>query len=355
MTPPLATSHRDQPARVDNRPVLEPLVLIHGGDSYLVGAAAQEFRDQLCADLISELGLEEFRSATDLDEIERSLATPPFLAVRRVVMIWDPPQIAPPKRQATTAAADSQRKRDGQEARLRGLLRTLAARAETTAACVVVRQALPPSSAAVKGIRALGGEVRLVAAPRGQDVTRHVESRAKARGLKLPPQAIHLLTDVANQDMGWLESELDKLALYAADGHPVTPQVARLLVPPAPPQELYRLTDAIFEDPSSVGRRLDALWGRPDVQPQVLVGTVARVLRDLIAYSDPDQRPALENTPAWRLRKLAAQSSRAGASRLRRWLVELSELDWLTRTGQVDGREGVDLLLARMAFEVQIG
>ncbi len=355
MRPPLATSHRDQPLRDDNRLVLEPLVLLHGGDSYLVAAAAQELRDQLSQDLIWELGLEEFRSTSDLEELERSLATPPFLAVRRVVMIWDPPQIVAPKKPGAAGGAESKRKRDGQDSKLQGLLGVLAARAPTTATCLVVRQVLPASSAALKGVRALGGEIRLVAAPRGQDVPRHVEARARALGLKLPAAAIHLLTDIANQDMGWLEMELDKLALYSADGRPITAQVARLLVPAAPPQELYRLTDAVFSEPATLGHRLESLWSRPDVQPQVVVGALARVLRDLISYSDPGDRSAWDATPSWRARRLSAQSARAGATRLHRWLVDLAELDWLTRTGQVDGRDGLDLLLAGMAWELQRG
>jgi DNA polymerase III delta subunit len=333
--------------------VLEPLILLHGSDSYLVAAAAQELRDRLSEDLISELGLEEFKASSDLEEMERSLATPPFLAVRRVVMIWDPPQIAAPKKPGSARAAESQRKREAQESKLAGLLRVLAARAETTATCLVVRQALPASSALVKGVRGLGGDVRLVAAPRGQDVPRHVEARARARGLRLPTAAVHLLSDVANQDMGWLEMELDKLALYSADGRPITAQVARLLVSAAPPQELYRLTNALFSEPASLGRRLDALWSRPEVQPQLVVGALARVLRDLISYSDPEDRSAWESTPGWKARQLSAQSARAGAVRLRRWLVDLADLDWLTRTGQVDARDGLDLLLARMALELR--
>ena len=327
----------------------EPLTLVHGSDSYLVTAAARELRDRLAEDLVSELGLEEFQSSSDLNEIERSLATPPFLALRRVVMIWDPPQIVAPKRPGSAPTPGSKRKRESQDSRLADLLRVLAARAETTAVCVVVRQPLPATSAAVRGVQRLGGEVRLVAAPKGQDVPRHVEARARERGLRLPPAAVHLLTDIANQDMGWLEMELDKLSLYAADGRPITAQVARLLVPAAPPQELYRLTDAIFSEPASVGRRMEALWSRPEIQPQLVVGALARVLRDLISFSDPGDRSAWDATPSWRARKLSAQSARAGANRLRRWLVDLAELDWLTRTGQVDGREGLDLLVARMA------
>ncbi len=332
--------------------MVEPLILIHGEDSYLVAQAAQELRDNLSQGLISELGLEEFRGADDLEEIQRSLATPPFLSVRRVVMIWDPPQLSPAKRPSSARPPDSKRKQDRRASQLQALLATLAVRAETTAACVVVRQLLPATSTAVKGIKALGGEIRAVATPSGQEVPRHVEARARARGLRLPAAAIHLLTDIAAQDMGWLEMELDKLALYSADGRPITATVARLLITAAPPQELYRLTDALFSEPATVGQRLDALWTRPEVQPPVVVGALARVLRDLISYLDPKERATWDSAPSWRVRKMATQAARAGASRLQGWLVDLAELDWLTRTGQVDARDGLEVVLARIAWDL---
>ncbi len=347
----MATLNRDPGQGDHNSTVLEPLILLHGDDPYLALATARELRDELCQDILADLNLEEFRAPTDLDELERSLASPPFLSIRRVVVIWDPPQFAAPKRKASARPSEKS-KPDRLAASAHALLKVLAARSDTTATLVVVRQPLAANSVAVKGIRSLQGEVRAQLRPKGQDLRRYVERRCASRSLKLPPGALQLLVDVAGRDLGTLEGELDKLDLYRADGRPLTPGVARLLITAAPPQELYRLTDALFSEPASVGPRLESLWGQPGADPQVIVGALARVFRDLIAYSDPGGRQSVESLPSWRLERLAAQSSKAGAVRLRAWLSDLAELDWKTKTGQVDGRAGLEVFLASIAWEL---
>jgi DNA polymerase III delta subunit len=315
----------------------EPLVLIHGEEQFLVTAAARAWRDELCQDLISDLGLEEFKSSTDLDAIQRSLATPPFIAIRRVVLIWDPPQLAPTKR----AGRDAER-----------LLEVLEARADTTAVAVVVRGVLSASSPFTKGIRRLGGEIRLIPKPKGRELRRHLGERIRARGLNLAEPVVQLLADVGGHDLGWLEMELEKLELYQEGGQRIGEDEGTRLVTGAPPTELYRLTDAIFESPGSVGPRLRSALGRADIQPQVVVGALARTLRELISFGDPLEAARSNAVPTWRQERLSGHLARAGGGSAAIWLVALAELDWRTRTGQVDAAEGLEALLARMASEV---
>ncbi len=316
----------------------EPLLLIHGADPYLVTTAAHQARADLCQDLISDLGLEEFKGSSDLDAIERSLATPPFLAIRRVVMIWDPPQLAVGKRSPQAVER---------------LLGALAARADTTATCLVVRSLLASPSVLAKGVRGLGGEVNQIPRPTGRELRAYVDRRIDARRLNLEMPVVRLLLDVAAQDLGWLEMELDKLELYGQAGARIGETEAALLVTAAPPTELYRVTDALFESPSAVGPRLRAVLGRADIQPPAVVGALARTLRDLIDYSDPQPGDHRKATPAWLQERLSRQLSRAGRERIQRWLIALADLDWETRTGAVDASEGLETLLARMAVELQ--
>lgn len=313
--------------------MLEPLILVHGEDRHLVTAAAEELRAELTADLISELGLEEFRDPRDLDELERSLASPPFLAVRRVVFIWDPLQ--------TSRAAGA----------VDGLLAVISRRAETTATCLVVRSSLAPGAPLLKGVRQLGGEIRALVRPRGQQLRRFVDARLAAAGVKAAPAVAQALCDVGSQDMGRLLMELQKLSLFVGEGGgAVDAETGSRLVTPAAPQELYRLTDALFDAPRSLGGRLRVLSQRPDIQPPVVIGALARVLRDLIARADPAF--AGGGVQEWKVERMERQLARAGESRLRDWLVRLGDLDWRIRTGEVDGAEGLELLLAEMALEL---
>ncbi|MGB6770586.1 MAG: hypothetical protein WBF51_01085 [Candidatus Dormiibacterota bacterium] len=320
--------------------MLEPLLLVHGDDPFLVTGAALRRREELTADLVSELGLEEFRGSRDLDAISRSLSTPPFLAVRRVVVIWDPPQLAGGRK-------------SGQEAQL--LSDVLGSRLDTTAVLVVWRGIIAAGSPLIKAIRAQGGEVELLKRPRGRELRQYVEVRLRELRLKLGPAVVGRLVEVGGQDLGRLHQEFEKLSIYVSGSGPISDADALLLVPPAPPTELYRLTDSLFEAPGRVGDRLRDLEGRPDIPPPMVVGAVARVLRDLIAFANNKEGAAGRGLPPWREDKLRAHLKRAGEPRLRRWLVELADLDWATRTGGVDGHDGLDLLLARMATELAAG
>lgn len=321
----------------DNPSVFEPLLLLHGDDPFLVTSAALRRRQELTADMVSELGLEEFRASRDLDAISRSLATPPFLGVRRLVVIWDPPQLAGGQRSA-------------QEAQL--LADALGTRLDTTAVLVVSRGTIASGSPLIKAVRTQGGEVQQLRRPRGRELRQYVETRVRERGLKVGPAVVGRLVEVGGQDLGRLHQELEKLSIYVAGSGAISDADALLLIPPAPPTELYRLTDAIFESPGRVGERLGYLEGRSDIPPPMVVGAVARVLRDLITFANGKQSGSGAGLPPWREDKLRAHLKRAGEPRLRRWLVELADLDWATRTGTVDGRDGLDLLLARMAAEL---
>lgn len=313
----------------------EPLILIHGEDRYLVTSAAATLRDQLARDLMSELGLEEFHDSPDVDAIERSLESLPFLALRRVVVIWDPPQ-------ALRAPRELER-----------LLAAVSRRAETTATLIVVRVALPASSALVKGWRQLGGECRQIPRPRGRDLRRYLDEAIKARALNLASGLIPALIALGAQDLGRLELELEKLRLYArSPGERIGEAEGRMLLSSVAPQELYRLTDAIFDGPDRVGTELHGLLSRPEVQPALVIGAVARALRELLSFADPAESARWRSAPTWKLERLGRHLGRVGEARLRAWLLQVADLDWKIRTGSVDAGEGLEAMVAALAGQV---
>ncbi|MGH7642746.1 MAG: DNA polymerase III subunit delta [Candidatus Dormibacteria bacterium] len=314
--------------------MLEPLVLVHGDDPYLVTTAAVRIRSQLTTDPVHDLALEEFRGARDLDEIARSVATPPFLAIRRLVVIWDPPQLTSGQRTAKESEA---------------LGATLGLRLETTAVLVVFRGTVAPSSPLLQAVRNQHGEVRSLKKPKGRELRRYVEEEVRTRGLHLGQAVLPRLTEVAAQDLGRFHQELEKLDIYGAGQPRIADVDALRLVPPAPSAALYRLTDTLFEAPLRVGERLRDIAGRSDSPAPKVVGALAAVVRELIAFGD-GRGPRM---PPWKDEKLRLHLSRAGEPRLRRWLVQLADLDWSTRTGAVDGQEGLELLLAGMAAELR--
>lgn len=311
-------------------------MVVLGDDTHLVTDQAIQLRAELSQELLSEVGLEEFRRSRDLDAIAQSVETPPFLAVRRVVLIWDPPQL------------ESGRRSDSESERLAEIL---GRRPDSTAVVVVCRRPGAAASNLVLRLKKAGAELRRLQRPRGAELRGYVRRRLQLRGLRLGRAVEDRLLEVAQRDLGQLEQELEKLSVLAAGAAAVGDAEALRLVTPAPPTEAYRLTDALFESPARAGARLRDLRQSPDYAPQMLVGALARVLRDLIAYSDPGAPPS-SDLPSWREDKLRAHLRRSRPERLQTWLVELADLDWRSRTGELDLDEGLEFLLGLIAAEL---
>ena len=314
----------------------EPLVLLHGDDPWLVFKAAQQLRAELAATLDSDLELEELHGASDLAAIERSLTSPPFLSARRVVFLWDPPQAGG----RATSQSDA-------------LAAILGKRSDTTAVVLVVRSNLASTSSLLKGVRTARGEVRQFVHPKGRELCQHVQTRVRESGLSLGALVIEKLTVVAARDLGQLDGELEKLSVYSGSAGKVADGPGMALVSSVPETELYKLTDAIFEKPGSVGGRLAEVLAKPGMQPHAVIGAVARVCRDLLALSDPDLTTQSAGMPQWRREKLSRHLARVGKDLLQEWLVNLADLDLATRAGDVEPVPGLDAVISRMAADVQ--
>ncbi|MGH7641248.1 MAG: DNA polymerase III subunit delta [Candidatus Dormibacteria bacterium] len=312
---------------------MEPLILVHGDDAFLVTRAATAQLARLLEGVDPDLALEQFRAPRDLVLVAESLATPPFLSPRRVVVVWDPPQLAKGERSAKSAEQ---------------LLALLAERAETTAALLVCRSPLAPNSPALHKLKHHGGQVHQIHRPKGRDMGDHLGQELRRRGLRAGRRLQLRLLEIGSQDLGRLDQELDKLELL---GKGASEDECLQLVPPLPPGELYRLSDCLFNSPERLGLALGAMTGGNELAPVVVIAFMARVLRDLITFAEGGSA----SIPDWRRQRLERQLQRAGASRLRHWLVQLSDLDWSTRTGAVDPGEGLEVLLAGFCRELLRG
>ncbi len=312
----------------------EDLRLIHGDDPYLVEQEAGRWRDQQ-ADAGSDLGPEEFRGSRDWDSLSQSLATPAFLTDRRAVLIWDPPQVL----RGQTAAADGDLER---------FVQLLDTREPTTAVAIALRQTLVAGSKALKRLLAVGAQVTLLQRPKGAELRRYLQRELQRSGLRLGAPSTERLLAIAGHSLGQLASEIQKLQMYAGNQGKVGDAEAARLIAPGPTPEIYRLTDAIFGSPARAPGVLQQLRGSPESSPQMVIGALARVLRDLLSLAAGAQL----GLPDWRRERLGRQLDRAGHDRVFRWLVGLADLDWAIRVGAVGAEEGLEAMVARMCLEI---
>lgn len=226
----------------------------------------------------------------------------------------------------------------------------------------------PPGRAVADAVRAAGGEVRRLEAPREGGLAAWVEARARERRIGLAPGAAKELAtrvggfvregDVDRRNQGRLAvTELEKLALRHADGAPVTVEDVQALVRAVDPGTKWGFVDAIANRRRE--RALALLEPLLDEEPApVLLAVLHRRLRELIEVRDrldngeaPGSLVRSMKLPAYptelRVREAAAWS----IDELEVALEGLVELDALIKG--VGGR-GADPARERLAFDLWI-
>src|SRR5690606_19683807 len=169
-------------------------------------------------------------------------------------------------------------------------------RCEALPAAAYVR--LPASVCAVLAGTALDGRMKAAKAlleaasawefalPGAADMPRWVAERAAALGVRLAGSAGQTLLDMVGTDPMTLQTELEKLALYA-DGRTVTPEtvreVASIAIPHAAEGAIFQLVEAVAE-----GRPAAALSVLHDLlsvgeAPLVILSLIGRQYRLILA------------------------------------------------------------------------
>lgn len=236
----------------------------------------------------------------------------------------------------------------------------------------------PPSKALADVVRAAGGEVRRLEAPREGGLAAWLETRARERGISLGPGAARELAtrvggfvregDVDRRQQGRLAvTELEKVALRHVtagelDGSPggegtVSVDDVRDLVAEAIPGSIWAFVDAVGMRQRT--RSLELLERLLEATPEpVLLAVLHRRIRELLEVAD---RLAAGETPGSLVRSMRLQPFRAEtlARQARAWTIEelaaalegLLELDALVKGvgGAVAGDAAV-----RLAFDLWV-
>jgi DNA polymerase III delta subunit len=176
----------------------------------------------------------------------------------------------------------------------------------------------PPSKTLADAVRAAGGEVRRLEAPRQEAFAGWIESRARERQVKLGPGVARELAtrvggfvregDVERQYQGRIAvMELEKLALRHVDDGPVTVDDVRELVPEAIPGSIWAFVDAVGMRQRN--RALELLERLIDDKPApVLLAVLHRRIRELIEVQDRLERG---ESPGSLVRSMRLQPFRA--------------------------------------------
>jgi DNA polymerase III delta subunit len=226
----------------------------------------------------------------------------------------------------------------------------------------------PPSKALAEAIRAAGGDVRPLKAPREGELAAWIETRARERSIMLGQGTARELAtrvggfvregDVERQHQGRIAvMELEKLALRHLEDGPVTVDDVRELVAEAVPGSMWAFVDAVGMRQRA--RALELLERLIDDKPApVLLAVLHRRIRELLEVQDRLERGESPGSLV-RSMRLAPFRAETLARQARGWtgpdldaaLEGLVELD--AQVKGVGGRKSTDAR-DRLAFDLWI-
>ncbi len=205
------------------------------------------------------------------------------------------------------------------------------------------------------------GFIRAFAKP--QNLTRWIISRAETEyAAEITPGAADAIASVVSDDLLRADNELCKLVAYVDGGRPISEEDVAALTPYVPEANVFEMVDALatgngaraleliqqslHDDPKDPGFRLFALIVR---QFRLLLMT-----RDHIAQGGGSQAPAIAKALGvhpFAAGKLPRQARRFSIEQLDAILKHLQRADQDMKTGRIQPRLALDLLVASLASE----
>jgi DNA polymerase-3 subunit delta len=283
-----------------------------------------------------------------LGELRAAAEAFPFLSERRLVLVRKPFGAAPPsdgdgESTSRRGRADAERERE--------LLAYLPNVPPFTDLVFVVDREFKANSAAAKAIREAGGEVLLADAPVGEVLADWIRDRIRSKGGRAEAAAIAELASLAVDDLRELDNSLELLVIYAAD-RPIAVDDVRALVRRSRESSVFTLVDAVgARDRRAAIESLRLLLDAGEA-PIYLLVMLARQIRMLLLASEAMSRgedvgAALKAAP-WVARKVAQQARSFDVARCRSAYGKLVATDQAIKTGQIDERVGVELLVLEL-------
>jgi DNA polymerase-3 subunit delta len=211
----------------------------------------------------------------------------------------------------------------------------------------------------VADVRAVGGEARQYAMPRERDLPRWIQSRAKALGTVIEPQAAEVLAEHVGTNTLMLDAEMTKLATYAGEGERITPRMVEELVGSVTQETIFALVDAVAgrEEGKALAmmhRQLESA-GNPIEFAVYLIRMLSRQVRILlrIRLGLQAKRPRQEIIASLKLPRYYAdryfrQANQLSDAQLRGSFERLAALEYRLKSGKADPGTGLDLLVAEM-------
>jgi len=202
---------------------VKPIYVFKGGDAYLLDAARRQVISAVIGEADPQVCVSQYDSEAELTAVLDELRTLPFLAKRRMVII-------------SPADEFVSRCREG----LEKYLESPSARSSL----VLVVSSWDGKTRLAKAVARVGETIDCSPPARG-GLGRWIADAAKRRGKRIDRPAAELLAEYVGPDYAALDSEVEKLSLYASSREAIGLEDVSAVVAAAAGPEAFELTNAI--------------------------------------------------------------------------------------------------------------
>ena len=288
---------------------LRPAYLLAGSEPLLRDEALAALREAVLSGGSADFNLDRLEGdAATVGQLADALRTLPMMAARRLVWLREPAGGRGGWKALTEALPD--------------LVAGLDARAP--AVLVVTAGAVDRRLAWVKAFqRAPAAFVECEAPTAPRELVAFARREAKRLGVSLASDAAEALVERVGPHLLRLRSELEKAALLAGPGRPITLAHVRESVADLAEEPIWDLTDAIGEGRAADALKLLARMLEGGAPAPVVLGALATHVRKLLRLGSGGRVAG----PPFVVRKLESQARRLGAARLLAGLRALHETD----------------------------
>jgi len=225
-----------------------------------------------------------------------------------------------------------------------------------TSLLILVDGAIKGPNPMLKSLEPHADGMHVMKTPDPGQVARFVQQKVAENGGAIAPEAVRSLSMNCNGDLWHVNSEMEKLLLYA-DGGAITGEMVETMVTGIQSTTIFALVDAIVEGKEDVARRhLDTMYHQ-GIAPGYVLTMIDRQLRLLAQAKELSSRSRSADAARGEftaLQPFAQDRARRQASRLsllavRRALAAVIEADRSIKTGASDERAALDVLISELS------
>ncbi len=182
-----------------------------------------------------------------------------------------------------------------------------------------------------------------------------IKRTCSSRNIEIDDNAVDLFLEYINENQVRMINELDKLMDYVYDGGHITIDTIKLLVSKDLSKEIYKLISAIIARDQDQINEIYSLLASQTKDISNIINLVASKMKELLTtskllkkgYSQSDIAKFYSITNG-RAYYMVKESSNFDVSALEKVMIEISNLDYLIKTNQIDRNIGFELFLFKL-------